>query len=139
MIYVIDSSFLCALIIPDEKNTVTDRMHAKIKNGDEKHSPHLVWYEVANVFNNLIRRRRYTFNEVLQFFPRLEAMCISLKDDFATGAEYSKKIFRLCNDHNLSSYDAAYLELAERKKAVLCTVDDNLKAAARKIGVAVLR
>ena len=59
--------------------------------------------------------------------------------DFETGIGYSQKLLRLCNDYNLSSYDAAYLELAERKKAVLCTLDDDLRAAAKKHGVAVIK
>jgi len=47
-----------------------------------------------------------------------------------------KKILRLCTGHNLSSYDAAYLELAERKNAIFCTFDVNLRTAAKKYGVA---
>jgi len=33
-----------------------------------------------------------------------------------TKASYSQKLLHLCNDYNLSSYDATYLELADRKK-----------------------
>jgi predicted nucleic acid-binding protein len=38
----------------------------------------------------------------------------------------------------LTSYDAAYLELAARKNAVLGTLDGNLKAAAVKYGIEAL-
>jgi predicted nucleic acid-binding protein len=37
------------------------------------------------------------------------------------------------------SYDAAYLELAKRKNATLCTLDAGLQAAAIKYGVAILK
>ena len=37
--------------------------------------------------------------------------------------------------HNLSAYDAAYLELAIRRGLPLATLDDKLKAAAQAVGV----
>jgi predicted nucleic acid-binding protein len=61
-----------------------------------------------------------------------------LKNDFESGTVYSQKLFRLCNDYNISSYDAAYLELAQRKKAVICTLDEKLQAVAKKHDVSVL-
>ena len=137
MNYVFDASFIGALLIPDEKNPATDKMFAKINNDDVRHTPQLLWYEIANIFYNLIRRKRYSHDEVAQFFPLLTA--IRLTTDFETGSIYSKKIFSMCRDFNLSSYDAAYLELAERKNATLCTLDENLRAAAKKYGVAVIK
>jgi predicted nucleic acid-binding protein len=136
MLYVFDASFIGALIIPDEYNSSVKEMYDKISNDDEKHTPQLLWYEMSNIFRNLIRQSRYTGDEVSQFFPRLSAF--HLKTDFETGASYSQKLLRLCNDYNLTSYDAAYLELADRKKAALCTLDKALQAAAEKHGVKVL-
>jgi len=136
-IFVFDASFVSALVIPDGKNPLVDKMYAKIENEDERYAPHLLWYEITNVFKNLIRRGRFTSIEVMQFYPRLEA--IDFTCDYATGVDYSRKLLRLCNDYNLSSYDAAYLELAERKNAVLCTLDENLLKAAKKYGVVTLK
>jgi predicted nucleic acid-binding protein len=137
VIYVFDSSFLNALIIPDERNPRVEGMYAKIENEDERHAPHLIWYEVANVFHNLTRRQRYTYGEVLQFFPLLAAFDITT--DYETGAEYTEELLSLCNDYHISAYDAAYLELAGRKKAVLCTLDERLIDAAGKYGVTTLK
>jgi predicted nucleic acid-binding protein len=136
MDYVFDSSFIVALIIPDEKNPKADKIHKALVESDEIYTPQLLWYEVANIFKNLLRRKRYTSEEVTHFFPLLHA--VRLTTDFETGIGYAKKIWDLCNVYNLTSYDAAYLELAERKKAVLCTLDRNLKSAAKKHGVKVL-
>ena len=137
MVYVFDASFFNALVIPDEKNPRVDGMYAKIEDEDERYAPHLIWYETVNVFNNLIRHKRYTHDEVLQFFPRLAAF--SLTTDYEAGAEYTKELLHLGNDYNISAYDAAYLELARRKKAVLCTLDERLIDAAGKYGVAILK
>ena len=137
MVYVFDSSFVGTQIIPDEQDPLLDILYRKIKTNDEKHAPQILWYEISNMFNNLIRRKRYTFDDVIQFFQPLSALRLII--DFETGIEYSKTLLRLCNDYNLSSYDASYLELAERKKAVLCTLDERLRVAAKKRGVRVLR
>ncbi|MDR0457395.1 MAG: type II toxin-antitoxin system VapC family toxin [Treponema sp.] len=136
MIYVFDASFIGTLIIPDEYNPHVKKIYDKIKNEDERHIPHLLWYEIASIFSNLIRHRRFTGDEVMQFFSYLAAF--NLQTDFETGVSYSQKLLRLCNDYHLSSYDAAYLELADRKKAALCTLDKGLRAAAKKYGVMVL-
>ena len=136
MNYVFDASFLNALIITDEKNPQVDRMYAKVENEDERYAPHLIWYETASIFSKLIRHKRYTYDEVLQLFPKLAAF--NFITDSESGVEYTEKLLRLCNDYNISAYDAAYLELAGRKKAVLCTLDEGLKAAAGKHGVEML-
>ena len=136
MNYVYDSSFVGALVIPDEKNPKVDKIHKSTNENDALNVPQLFWYELANIFNNLIRRKRFTYERVLQFFPFVNS--IRLITDFEYDVNYSQKIFRLCNDYSLSSYDTVYLELAERKKAVLCTLDVNLKNAAKKHGVAVI-
>jgi predicted nucleic acid-binding protein len=135
MDYVFDASFIGAIIIPDEKNPKVDKTHAAFGESEEIYSPQLLWYEVTNILKKLIRHKRYTFDEVLQLHPNLAAIRITV--DSETGTDYSQKLLRLCNDYNLSAYDAAYLELAGRKKAVLCTLDEGLRAAAKKHGVAV--
>jgi len=137
MEYVYDASFIAASIIPDEKNPKVDKLRASIGENEEIYVPQLLWYEITNIFKNLTRRKRYTYDEVLQFFPLLEA--VRLTSDYESGAEYTQRLLRLCNDYNISAYDAAYLELAGRKKAVLCTLDEGLQTAAGKHGVETLK
>jgi predicted nucleic acid-binding protein len=45
----------------------------------------------------------------------------------------------LAKKHTLSAYDAAYLELAQRKGIGLATLDKHLANAARKAGVQIPR
>ena len=122
-----------AIILPDENSSKTDMMFNALDENDNVYVPQLSWYETANVIRNLIRHRRFTEDEAVFFFSMLQFM--DFKTDFETGVNYSKKIWKLGNDYNLSAYDAAYLELADRKKAILCTLDDNLIKAAKKHGV----
>ena len=137
MIYVLDVSFAGALVIPDEKNFTVEKMYRQIKNDDEKYVPYLFSYEMANIFMNLIRRKRYTYGEVIQLLPVLSAIHIIVDSEIIFG--YTERLLGLCNDYQLSAYDAVYLELAERKRAILCTLDEGLKAAAEKYGVLVLK
>ena len=137
MIYVFDASFVGALIIPNEKNQQVDESYANIENDEKKYAPFLFWYEITNIFKSLILRKRFTIDEVMYFYPRLAA--ISVNFDNESGIEYSKKILHLCSDYKLSSYDATYLELAERKNATLCTMDEKLRVAAKNYGVKVIR
>lgn len=136
MTYVFDTSFILPLVVPDEKNPKVDGAYDTIRQEDEKHTPHLVWYEIANVFMNMIRRKRFVYEEFSHFFTLIKVF--QLKTDFESGINYSQKLLRLCSEYKLTSYDAAYLELAERKNAVLCTLDEGLISAAKKHGVSVI-
>jgi predicted nucleic acid-binding protein len=136
MSYVFDASIVAALIIPDEKNREVTSIQKSLTETDTIYTPQLLWYEITNVFKNLLRRKRYNLKEITNFFPLIQDL--RLTTDFETGINYSKKIFGLCNDYNLTSYDAVYLELVDRKKATLCTLDEDLKIAAKKLGVAVI-
>jgi len=136
MNYVFDVSFVGTLIISDEQNTQTNSLYQKIKNNDDKYTPNLFWYEISNIFRNLLLRKRYSAEEVTLLFPMVESL--GLITDFGSGISYSKKIWDLSNSSNLSVYDAAYLELADRKKAILCTLDEDLLNAAKKHGVQII-
>jgi predicted nucleic acid-binding protein len=137
MDYVFDASFVGAKIIPDEKNPRINIIGYSIANDETIFVPQLLWYEIANIFNNLVLRKRYTYDETARFVPLLQAL--RLTTDYETGADYSAHILRIARDYALSAYDAAYLELAGRKKAVLCTLDGSLQKAAKKYGVTVMK
>jgi len=131
--YVYDTSFIISIILPDENNSKIDMIYDALDENDDVYIPQLNWYETANVFRNLIRHNRFTADEVAYFFPMLSF--VNFKTDFESGINYSKKLWELGNYYSLTAYDAAYLELAARKKAVLCTQDNDLISAAKKYGV----
>ena len=136
MNYIYDASFVGAIILPDEKNPDVDKINNSIDENDMIYIPQMLWYEVTNILNNVVRRKRISSNEVIHLYKVISA--IKFTTDFETGINYSKKLWELCIKYNLSSYDAAYLELADRKKAVLCTLDENLINAAKTHGVTII-
>jgi predicted nucleic acid-binding protein len=49
--------------------------------------------------------------------------------------EHVSKVLLIAREHNLSVYDAAYLELSIRHGASLATLDGKLRKAAKNAGV----
>ncbi len=45
-------------------------------------------------------------------------------------------LLALCRTHRLTSYDATYLDLTIRRSLPLATLDEDLRKAAKKLGVA---
>jgi predicted nucleic acid-binding protein len=97
------------------------------------HVPSLWSLEVANVLLVGERRRRLTVADTAKFLSLLETFPITV--DHETTARVWGETINLARAHNLSAYDAAYLELAMRRGLPLATLDDKLKAAAAVVGV----
>lgn len=66
----------------------------------------------------------------------LDALAIEV--DRETGARALANTMALARSQNLTLYDAAYLELAMRRKLPLATLDSDLRKAAKKVGVSCL-
>jgi len=60
---------------------------------------------------------------------------LPIQTDLASGSGWMERVHRLCITYDLSAYDAAYLELAERKQAGLATLDTGLSQAASACGI----
>jgi predicted nucleic acid-binding protein len=52
-----------------------------------------------------------------------------------TPEESLGRILQLAREHRLTEYDAAYLDLAMREGLPLATLDNDLLAAARRVGL----
>jgi predicted nucleic acid-binding protein len=71
-----------------------------------------------------------------EFIAELKALRIV--PDAESAARVFDGVHRLALDHRLTSYDAAYLELALRHGLPLATLDDDLIRASKAAGVTVL-
>ncbi|MGO9464305.1 MAG: type II toxin-antitoxin system VapC family toxin, partial [Isosphaeraceae bacterium] len=99
----------------------------------QAHVPSLWPLEVANALLVGERRGRITSAETARFVAILGAFPITVDDQ--TVAHAWTDTMHLARAHNLSSYDAAYLELAIRFGLPLAALDGRLKAAAGAVGV----
>jgi predicted nucleic acid-binding protein len=93
-----------------------------------------IWcLEVANVITRAESKYGLTEARSSEFVHVLQRMAIQV--DAETCQYAMSETLQLARRYNLSSYDAAYLELAMRKAVPLATLDDVLVKAADKIGV----
>lgn len=98
--------------------------------------PSLWRLEVANVLQNAVRRGRCGQAYADRSLERLQRLRIAV--DSETDKQAWGETRRLALAHGLSSYDAAYLELALRLKRPLASCDAALISAAQHVGLEVL-
>ena len=129
---VIDCSIVMAWYFADESDTYADLVARELP-GQVAFVPTLWPLEVANVLLIGERRKRSTQAQAATFLQSLEAMPITADDE--TNLHAWNATMNLARAHNLSAYDAAYLELAMRRNLPLATRDSKLKTAALAVGV----
>jgi predicted nucleic acid-binding protein len=95
------------------------------------------WFlEVVNVLAMAERRRRITAADAGNFLRLLSVL--EIQTDHETSARAFDHLPPLCRSHGLTSYDAAYLDLALRRRLPLASLDDDLREAAMHLGIQVL-
>jgi predicted nucleic acid-binding protein len=101
----------------------------------QAHVPGLWPLEVANALLVGERRGRTTPANAAHFLALLSTFPIAIDDETVSRAWV--ETMHLARTHNLSSYDASYLELAMRLGLPLATLDGKLKVAAIAVGVTI--
>lgn len=135
MNWVVDCSFAAALFLPDESSTHVREFFSRLSKNDQLLIPSLWWYELANVLIVCERKNRLHHAEVWKILGLFEKF--DLETDYVIGISYSKSLYELAKQYNLSSYDAAYLELVIRKEANLASLDQQLLKVAVNCGITV--
>jgi predicted nucleic acid-binding protein len=128
--FVLDASVAASWCFPDEERSLAT-WH-RLRN-DEALVPVHWWFEIRNVIVLGERRRRISEPDAVSFLADLQDLPIS----FASLPEETI-VLALARRHRLTFYDAVYLELAQRERVPLATLDDALAAAARAEGVALV-
>jgi predicted nucleic acid-binding protein len=130
--YVMDASIAASLFLPDEEAGTAKA----ILGSGEVIVPTLFWYEMANILWAGVKRGRL---DEAQAFRALELLRrLGIADDDRPIREVFPAVFLLARAHGITAYDAAYLELASREGATLCSHDVALRAAAPAVGLALL-
>jgi predicted nucleic acid-binding protein len=126
---VLDASIAASWYFSDEGSKRADEVLDGLEH-DSALVPILWWFEVRNVLMIGERRRRSTPKMATEFVSWLATLPIrqsELPDE--------EGVFALARHHQLTFYDAAYLELAKREGLALATLDAQLAKAARAEGV----
>jgi predicted nucleic acid-binding protein len=130
--FVLDWSVTLAWCFADEATAFTDGVRDSLANMRAV-VPSIWLLEAANATTVGERRGRLDEARSRRFFVLLEALPIIV--DKETGTRAFGYIVHLARAHQLSAYDAAYLELAIRRGLPLACLDSKLKTAAAAAGV----
>lgn len=132
MSMVIDSSLTLAWYFPDEGNEATDELLERVSRSGAVVPGHWL-LEVANAFQSAIRRKQV--DAAYRDSSLAELSYFDIATDLDTNAHILGATVQLADLHELTIYDAAYLELAQRRRLPLATLDTALANAARAAGV----
>ena len=132
MAIVIDASVALAWSFHDERSDYPRGILRRLAR--ELALVPTIWpLEIVNGLLTAQRRGRLTAADVAEIHTGLAELPISLAEvslERALGP-----VLSLARTHQLTAYDASYLELAMREGLALATVDRNLRAAAESVGV----
>ena len=132
MAFVLDCSVTMAWVFPDEATEATNQLRDALVES-RAFAPSLWPVEVANVLLVATRQNRIRLDDWREIRASLEALPIEI-DPVTTFRAWGTSL-ELARTHQLSVYDAMYLELAMRLQLPLATLDRALHRAARTVGV----
>jgi predicted nucleic acid-binding protein len=130
--FVLDGSVTLVWGFTDENDDYATAILDKLPDL-QAYVPNLWPLEVANALLVGERRKRTTPADAAHFLSILGTFPITV--DHETVARAWVETMHLARAHNLSAYDASYLELAMRLGLPLASLDDKLKSAAKAVGV----
>ena len=131
--FVLDASVTLCWCFENQVTKYAEAIFEMLAGGEEASVPFIWPLEVANVLVTAERRKDLKPAQVTSFTEELGAWPIQV-DTIGLDRAF-QQILSTARQHSLSAYDAAYLELAMREGLPLATLDDNLKRAAKAVGV----
>lgn len=136
---VIDASYFASAVLAGEGEKSVEAqsfIQSVIERNGQLFVPELFWFEIGNVLLGAAKQRkdgslaRITKKQLNDIFLLLSDLPLST--DMHPTAEIRLRILMIAQQENLTYYDAAYLELAQRYDIALKTWDDALQEAAAR-------
>ena len=117
----------------DQKTSYTEAVFECLALGDEILVPAIWPLEIVNSLVIAVRLKGISSAQLEIFVADLKDLPVEM--DLQGVARAYSSILRISRQHQISSYDAAYLDLALFEGLPLATLDKNLRAAAKRSGV----
>ena len=133
--FVIDNSVVMAWCFEDETSQYTEAILDSLEVLTA-FVPSIWPLEVGNVLLVAEREKRLSEAGSTRFIALLNELPITIVQE--PPERMLKEILALAREHQLSSYNASYLDLAMRKGLPIATLDNALIAAAKKIQVPIV-
>lgn len=132
MAFVLDNSVVCGWFLENQATAYTDAIIGRLR--DERASVPALWeLEFTNVLRTACLRQKLTAEAA----QKVIAQIVSLPIDIDRHPVPASELLALSLRFGLSTYDAAYLELALRLQLPLASADGPLRSAALAAGVGV--
>ena len=131
--FIVDASVALCWYFEDQKTAYTEAVFDCLARGDAALVPAVWPLEVVDSLVVAVRQKTVSAAQLETFVGDLKDLPVEV-DTQGIERVYSS-IVRLSQQHQLSSYDAAYLDLALVEGLPLATLDKNLRAAAKRAGV----
>ena len=131
---VIDASIAVAWML-EESPPVAGRAMQRLQSGTIGVVPDLWYYEVCNSLLTAERKGRAAEQVVTSLVADLER----LAEFFEASPTTPSLLVSAARQSGLTAYDAAYWELAYRRRLPLATLDGAMRTAALKAGIEVLK
>lgn len=129
-VLVVDASVAAVWLMDDEDHQIAEAAYQSVESGDAI-VPQIWQFEIRNILLTSARRRRISVGDVESLLTVVDELGMSTDNEPDFDAA-----MQLALTHNLTFYDALYLELAIRRNAQLATLDSALARAALNEGLA---
>lgn len=130
--FIVDASVGAGWIIKNQVSEYSEAAKRALLT-DPVVAPALWWLEMTNLLRTGCRRRTINAVEAYGFIKTLKALPIRIESLECNASE----LLGLGLRHDLSAYDATYLDLALRLQLPLATQDAALREAALASGIGV--
>jgi predicted nucleic acid-binding protein len=135
---VLDASIAVSWCFEETQTPYSIALLGLISEGTEVHVPHLWPLEVTNALVKALRRQQITREELSEYARQLASLRVQVDIDQVARRAFHQ-VLLIAERYQLTTYNAAYLELAQRRKLPLATADRNLVQAAGATKVEVFK
>lgn len=132
---VVDSSVAMAWCFLDEATPSTTNVLERMAD-EIALVPGLWFLEVTNVLFLAEKKGRIDANRAAEFIALIGSFQLEVDD--AVSDRAFDRLLPFCRNHQLTSYDAVYLDLVVHRGLPLATLDEPLRKAAEELGVPLL-
>jgi predicted nucleic acid-binding protein len=130
--FVLDASVAVSWCFSDEATPATAKLLERLKT-ETAFVPSLWVLEVGNALVLAERKKRITYAEVSEFIELIKGL--DIKVDIENSSRGFHEILLIAHSEKITTYDAAYIELAMRFGLPLATRDKQMRVAAKRLGV----
>ena len=128
---ILDCSVFIAMLFDDEADPLAEKVHNTIATRDlQIIVPPIFNLEVVNTLLMAVKRKRITQTQFDSLVQAMEELPIQIDLNAK-----QQDIIHYAQKYDLTTYDASYVELANRKKIFLASLDKKMVKAAKELNL----